>query len=129
MGLKTQRWTPDTHPRYELDEEWLYPDEPEGGWPDPDNIPPPEFVRCARATRDGVEQPEPDEVRALIIVENQTKNHALAALAAALPDVVPEWVFGEVDGVVSITLPGATPTQMAVAEAALEEFGAAVHLA
>jgi hypothetical protein len=129
MGLKTQQWVPDTHPAYKIDEEWFYPDEPEGGWPDPENIPPPEFVRCARVTKDGVDLESPDIAHALIRTENQTKNRALAALEAALPNIVPVWVFGEADGVVGIVLPGATPPQMAAAEAALAEFGAAVTLA
>lgn len=114
--LKTQRWAPDTHPGYELDTEWDHTGEPQ-------------FVRCFRAAKDGVELPEPDAVYSLILSENQTKNQALATLEAVLPGLAPVWVFGAVDGVVSITLPGATPQQMAVAQAALVDFGEAVILA
>ena len=126
--LKTQSWVPDTHPAYELHSEWEYPDEPEGGWPDPENIPPPTFVRCIRVIKNGVEQPEPDALYALIQSENQTKNLALAALEAVLPGCDPVWVYGEADGVVSIILPNATPEQTAVAQAALAGFGEAVIL-
>lgn len=114
--LKVQRWGPDTHPAYTLDTEWDYSGEE------------PTFVRCLKATLDGVELPEPDAVYALILAENQTKNRALAALKAVLPDLDPVWVFGVADGIVNLSLPGATPSQMLVAQAALDEFGEAVRL-
>ena len=113
--LKTQRWVPDTHPGYELDTEWDYSGEPQ-------------FVRCFRAAKDGQDLPDPDAVYSLILSENQTKNRALAALEAVLPGLEPVWVFGEADGVVNLSLPGATASQMLVAQAALVEFGEAVRL-
>jgi hypothetical protein len=128
MPIKTQRWAPDTHPGFALDTEWSYPEEPEGGWPDPENPPSPTFIRCFRATKDNVELPEPDALHTLILSENQTKNRALAALGAVLPGLEPVWVFGEADGIVSITLPEATAQQMLIAQAALAEFGGAVVL-
>jgi hypothetical protein len=115
--LKTQRWVPDTHPSYEMDTEW---DHGEGG---------PTFVRCFRAAKDGVDLPNPDAVYSLILSENQTKNRALSALEAVLPDLAPVWVFGEADGVVHLALPGATEQQKLVAAAALSGFGEAVSLA
>lgn len=124
--LKTQRWVPDTHPTYELDSEWEYPEPPEGGWPDPENIPSPTFIRCFRAAKNGVDQPNPDALYMAIEAENQTKNRALAALDGI--GVEPEWVFGEADGVITITLPGATAEQIAQAQAALAQFGEAVTL-
>lgn len=116
MTIKTQRWVPDTHPTYELDTEWDH----SGAEP--------QFVRCFRAKRAGIELPEPDAVYSLILTENQTKNRALAALEAVLPGLDPVWVYGEADGVISLALPGATPSQMLIAEAALAEFGEAVSL-
>jgi hypothetical protein len=115
--LKTQKWEPDTHPGYELHTEWQY-GEGEAT-----------FVRCFQVLRNGVEIAEPDAVYALILGENQTKNRALSALQAVLPDIVPAWVFGEADGVINMTLPGATASEMLIAQAALAEFGGAVILA
>lgn len=126
--LKTQSWVPDTHPAYELDSEWEYPEPPEGGWSDPESIPSPTFIRCFRAAKNGVDQPNPDALYMAIEAENQTKNRAVAALQAVLPDLEPVWVFGEADGVVNIALPEATPSQMLIAQAALSEFGEAVRL-
>lgn len=111
--LKTQRWVPDTHPAYTFDCEWDYSGEPT-------------FVRCFSATKNGVELADPDAVYALVLSENQTKNQALAALDGL--DVEPGWVFGEADGVITITLPGATAEQIAQAQAALAQFGEAVTL-
>lgn len=113
--LKTQCWYPDTHLSYELHTEWDHSGEPT-------------FVRCIKALKNGQEVPDPDAVYALILAENQTKNRALAALQAVLPDLEPVWVFGEADGVVNIALPDATPSQMLIAQAALSEFGEAVRL-
>ena len=126
--LKQQLWEPDTHAGVKLYSEWDYPDAPEGGWPDPDNIPPATFVRCFSAVVDSVEHPDPDGVYATVLAENQLKNATLGFIEDALPVAYkkqvldsdgdptgefvvkdkhkPLWDFGAIDGLITFTVPG-----------------------
>jgi hypothetical protein len=103
-----QKWWPDTHPGYEFHTE--------------DGV-------CFAAYLNGAELEGPQVVYNQVLVENQTKNRALAALSDTLPHLAPEWDFGVLDGVVTFTLPGASDNDRLIAAAALAPFGQAVVLA
>lgn len=144
--ISTQMWSPDTHPGLELHSEWLQPTPPEGGWRG--DIPPATFLRCFEAVLNGVPLDDPDTVYALVIEENQRKNQADALIVATLPASMkkpvldsdgdptgemivkdkhrPQWVFGEADGKLSVSIPGADDAVLATVREALAGFGNAV---
>lgn len=136
--LRTQRWVPDTHPNISLDTQW---DDAE---PDAAHV-------CVKATIDGVTTDDPQGVYELVLEENRLKNHAYALLIANLPaDMTkpvldsdgdetgertvkdkhaPVWEYGEADGKLAFTVPGAPDDVLASLRAVLADaFGDAVAL-
>jgi hypothetical protein len=100
--MRTQAWWPDTHPGHEL-HTLLDGDE---------------FIGCVRAVINGNDAEAPQAVYDAVLLENQLKNTTLNLIRDNLPAWIDpesvEWDFGEADGLLSFTIPGATDDVLAL---------------
>jgi hypothetical protein len=139
--LKRQKWTPDTHPQYDIITEWQ--------WPEPGQPGDPVFVGVIEVTTSGEPVANPETVYETILSENRMKNEALTIIVDTLPldmkkavvdsdgDPVegqfavkdkhaPVWEFGAADGVISFTIPGASENVLTAVREAIAPYGDAV---
>lgn len=141
--FKIQRECFDTHPRYVFHSEYEYDDEAES----PVGV----YRGCVAAWLDGELLENPNPVRAAILAENILKNEALKAIISSLPQSMkkevldtdgdptgewvikdkhqPTWEFGEPDGIITFSIPGASLEELELAQEAVLEFNGAVQVA
>ena len=136
--LKTQRWTPDTHPDTVIETQWDTAD------PDAAHV-------VLSVAVNGVAQPDPEAAYALIFATNKRKNEAIHEAAQfALPGFVddvldengqptgvkrfkeanrPDWAVNRQTGKVTLSIKGHPKGALNTARAALaDKFGSDVEL-